>query len=181
MTHPFKSELLADFPERLEQCTTEEWEVTLKHLIWQLLRELGRGKEMPDEAAQWLEHLLDVLKRGPNPRQIGRPRLFEQAEGDFALFEMLGAESGPAKVKVLKRAFEMREVMRTTQPTLSLMSRMSSNSELPYHTPKPCAAPGNEAAAIPSDDALRKRAARAAQAGHQFEKGARLGKRRKEP
>lgn len=181
MTHPFESELLAGFPDRLEQCTSEEWEVTLKHLIWRLLIELGRGKEMPDEGKKWLERLLDVLKRGPNPRQIGRPRLVKQAECDFEIFEMLGAESVPAKVKVLKRAYEMRKVMRTTQPTLSLMSLMSLKSELPYHTPKSCDVPENEATVIPSDDALRKRAARAARAGHQFETGARFGKRRKKP
>lgn len=178
MTHPFESVLLANFPQRLEQCASEEWEVMLKELIWLLLVELNRDKQPTDEANQWAEHLLQVLKQGPNPRKVGRPPMVNQAEQDKILYELLGVKTKADAVRAHKQTYALLKLAGNTLPT---PLHLIHNYDPPYHRRKPSDAPKDDALTLQKDAALWKRADRAEQAGYQFEKGEPFGRQRKKP
>lgn len=178
MKYSFMFERLEDFPEWLEQCNSEDWDLAIKYLIWQLLSELIRDVEMSKERKQWLERLFTSLKRGPTSRNVGRPREDEQAKLDAILFSLLKIQTIAEGVEALRRGPKLKKHLRVIYPWLSLSSSLD---RFYPDSLDPSYASEDKTTVVLKDAALRQRAARAARAGYQFEKDARFGKRRKKP
>ncbi len=174
MIHPFDDDLLKEFPQLLEQCTREEWEKTLKELIYVLLVEVTRNNQMSGDNKQWLDRLITALRCGPKPPKIGRRRNDEQALCDATLFELLGVRTIADGVAALKRGPKYKHILRLMLPWLSV------GSSLDQYYPDSLAqsdATKSKTKAAQDNDALRKRVTNAAtRAGYQFSRGSPFGK-----
>lgn len=170
MTHPFRSELLASFPEQLEQSGREDWDAVVGRLVLCLCGELNRGheSELSDNDKQWLERLIQALEHGPQKRKSGRPNTKKQSEGDREMFSALELKTPGEAAKLLLMLGSASE-----NPLIS--NFMFRRTE-----------PAKPKIDVTTDDARRRKYGvalkRAQRSGYIFpEKGVPYGKRRKIP